>query len=131
MDSFRVCVHVCVQLLSRVLLLETPWIVAHQLLLSMGFPRQEYWSGLPFPSPGDLPDPGMESVSPATPTLAGRFFTTESPGSPYSFTGLPKMLAWVFPLDGMEKPEQTFWPTQLYSSNNNFSPFSRQFTWLD
>ena len=75
-----VCVCVCAQLLSRVLLLETPWTVAHQLLLSMGFLRQEYWSGLPFPSPGDLPDPGMESVSPATPTLAGRFFTTESPG---------------------------------------------------
>ena len=43
----------------------------------MGFPRQEYWSGQPFPSPGDLPDPGIEPVSPA---LAGRFFTAESPG---------------------------------------------------
>ena len=45
--------------------------------LSMGFPRQEYWSGLPFPSPGDLPDPGIDPVSPA---LAGGFFTTEPPG---------------------------------------------------
>ena len=45
----------------------------------MGFSRQEYWSGLPFPSPGDLPDPGIELESPA---LAGRFFTTEPPGSP-------------------------------------------------
>ena len=45
-----------------------------QAPLSMGFPRQEYWSGLPFPSPGDLPNPGME---PASPALAGRFFTTE------------------------------------------------------
>jgi len=43
----------------------------------MGFPRQEYWSGLPFPSPGDLPDPAIESMSPA---LAGRFLTTEPPG---------------------------------------------------
>ena len=42
----------------------TSWTVAHQAPLSMGFPRQEYWSGLPFPSPEDLPDPGTESVSP-------------------------------------------------------------------
>ena len=44
----------------------TPWTVALQAPLSMGFPRQEYWSGLPFPSPGDLPDPGIEPRSPAT-----------------------------------------------------------------
>ena len=43
----------------------TPWTVAHQAPLSMGFPRQEYWSGLPFPSPGDLPDPGIEPSYPA------------------------------------------------------------------
>ena len=58
----------------------TPWTVACQAPLSMGFSRQEeYWSGLPFPSPGDLPDPGTE---PASPVLAGRFFTTEPPGKP-------------------------------------------------
>ena len=57
-----------VKSLSRVRLLATPWTVAYQAPLSMGFSRQEYWSGLPFPSPGDLPDPGIESVSP---TLAG------------------------------------------------------------
>ena len=51
--------------LSRVWLFETPWTVAHQAPLSMGLSRQEYWSGLPFPSPGDLPDPGMEPRSPA------------------------------------------------------------------
>ena len=56
-----------------------PWIVAHQAPLSMGLPRQDYWSGLPFPSPGDLPDPGNDPESPA---LAGRFFTTELQGSP-------------------------------------------------
>ena len=50
----------------------TPWTVAHQALLSMGFPRQEYWSELPFPSPGDLSDLGIE---PASPALAGGFFT--------------------------------------------------------
>ena len=48
----------------------------------MGFPRQEYWSGWPFPSPGDLPDPGME---PSPPALAGGFFTTEPPGKPLVF----------------------------------------------
>ena len=54
-----------------------PWTVARQAPPSMRFPGQEYWSGLPFPSPGDLPDPGTESSSPA---LAGGFFTTEPPG---------------------------------------------------
>ena len=44
-----------------------PWTVAHQAPLSMGFPRQEYWSGLPFPSPGDLPNPGIKPLSPALP----------------------------------------------------------------
>ena len=47
---------VCAQSLSRILLFATPWTVTHQAPLSMGFPRQEYWSGLPFPSPGDLPN---------------------------------------------------------------------------
>ena len=56
-----------------------PWTVACRAPLSMGFPRQEYWSGLPFPTPGDLPDPGIQSVSPA---LAGVLFTTEPPGKP-------------------------------------------------
>ena len=55
----------------------TSWTVAHQAPLSMGFPRQEYWSGLPFPSPGDLPNPGIE---PTTAALAGGFFRTERPG---------------------------------------------------
>ena len=61
----------------------TPWTVAHQAPLFMGFFRQEYWNGLPFPSPGDLPNlpnPGVEFKSPVSPVLAGRFFTTEPPG---------------------------------------------------
>ena len=57
--------------LSRIQLFVTPWAVAHQAFLSMGFPRQEYWSRLPFPPPGDLSDPGTEPVSAA---VAGRFF---------------------------------------------------------
>ena len=56
-----------------------PWTVACQAPLSMGFSRQEYWSGLPFPSPGDLPDPEIEPTAPA---LAGGFFTTEPPEKP-------------------------------------------------
>ena len=52
----------------------TPWTVACQVPLSMEFSTQEYWSGVPFPSPGDLPDPG---IKPASPALAGEFFTTE------------------------------------------------------
>ena len=54
-----------VKSLSRVLLFATPWTVAYQAPPSMGFSRQEYWSGLPFPSPGDLPNPGIEPKSPA------------------------------------------------------------------
>ena len=56
--------------------LATSWTVAPQAPQSMGFLRQEYWGGLPFPSPGDLPDPGIKLISPE---LAGRFFTTEPP----------------------------------------------------
>ena len=54
-----------VKLLSCVRLFATPWTIAHQAPLSMGFSRQEFWSGLPFPSPGDLPNPGIEPRSPA------------------------------------------------------------------
>ena len=57
----------------------TPWTVACQTHLSMGFPRQEYWNGLPFPFSGDLSDSGIELESPA---LAGRFFMAEPPGKP-------------------------------------------------
>ena len=59
-----------VKLLSRVRLFATPWTVARQAPLSMGFSRQEYWSGLPFPSSGDLPNPGIEPGSPALQTEA-------------------------------------------------------------
>ena len=58
-------VKVKVKSLSRVRLFVTPWTVAHQAPPSMEFSRQEYWSGLPFPSPGDLPNPGIEPRSPA------------------------------------------------------------------
>ena len=67
---------VTAQLLSCIRFFVTPWTIAHQAPLSMGCPRQKYWSGLPFPSPGDLPNPGIK------PALAGGCFTTESPGKP-------------------------------------------------
>ena len=67
--------------LSHVQLFVTPWTVAHQAPLSLGFSRQEYWSGLPFPPPEDLPDPGIEAASLVSPALAGGFFTTVPPGS--------------------------------------------------
>ena len=61
---------------------EIPWTIALQSPLSMGFPRQEYWSGLPCPPSGDLPYPGTEPESLVSPALAGEFFTTEPPGKP-------------------------------------------------
>ena len=73
--NMRVLSRVCVQLF------ETPRTVACQALLSPGFSRQKYWTGLPFPSPGDLPNPGIEPRSPA---LAGRFFT---PSTTWEATG--------------------------------------------
>ena len=69
-------------LLSRVGLFVSPWTVAHQASLSMEFSRQEYYSGLPFPSPGDLPNPGNEPEFLEPPALAGGFFTTPPPGKP-------------------------------------------------
>ena len=60
----------------------SPQTVAHQAPLPMGFPRQEDWSGLSFASPGDLPDPGIEPVSLASPALADGIFTTALPGKP-------------------------------------------------
>ena len=74
----------------------TPWTVACQAPLSMGFPRQEYWSGLPLSSPGDLPNPG---IKPASPALAGEFFTAEPPGKPicHSYTNLQNSWNTMFP----------------------------------
>ena len=74
---FKRCTHA--QSLSHVWLFVAPWTAAFQALLSVGFSRQEYWSGFPFPLPRDLPNPGTEPTSPAP---AGRFFTTTPPGMP-------------------------------------------------
>ena len=84
--------------------------VARQAPLSMGISRQEYWQGLPFPSPGNLPNPGIKPTSPESPALAGRFFTAEPPRKPHSKltpnphstpTSLPSLWGW-FGLGGFD-----------------------------
>ena len=79
--SLHTCMLSC---FSHVWFFATLWTVAHQAPLSMGVSKQEYWSGLPFPLPGDLPSPGTELASRMSPALTGRFFTTEPPGKPSS-----------------------------------------------
>ena len=76
-------VDVCVSMsLSCIRLFVTPWTAAHQASLSMEFSREEYSSELPFPTPGGLPNPWIETTSPVSPALAGGFFTTAPPGKP-------------------------------------------------
>ena len=79
MTLLAVCVCVSHSVVSEFV---TPWIVAHQAPLSKGFSRQEYWSGLPFPSPRDLPDPGIE---PTFPALQAILYCLSLQGSPLSF----------------------------------------------
>ena len=114
-----VCARVCTRALSHVRLFVTLWTIAHQAPLSMGFPRQEYWSRLPFPSPGDLPDPGIKPVSPVSATLAGRFFTT-APGKPQPLLNLPgmnvKLASYSTPApQGCQNylPKEQIWVTRL------------------
>ena len=107
-----VCVCVCVHALSHVWLVATPWTVALQVPLSMEFSRQEYWSELSFPTPGDLPDPGIQYVSLVSPALAGRFFTNcatweapapVSPGESSGWLLLPPNPARSFPLSQAQR----------------------------
>ena len=96
-----------VYMLSHVWLFATPWPVACQAPLPMGFPRQEYWSALPFPPPGDLPDSGIEPASPVSPALTGEFFNTGPPGKthgiqwpfskkPWISSLLPKIFSGIY-----------------------------------
>ena len=77
-----------VKSVSRVQLFVTPWIVAYQAPQSMEFSRQEYWCGLLFPSPGDLPNSGIE---PGSPTLQADALPSESPGKPNLIKAIPKL----------------------------------------
>ena len=72
-------------------LFATLWTIALQAPLSMGFSRQEYWSELPCPPPGDLPDLGLEPVTPASPALQAGSLPTEPPGKPRSCKSPPQM----------------------------------------
>ena len=81
-----------VKSLSRVRLFATPWTVAHQTPLSMGFSRQESWSALPFLSPGDLPDPGIE---PGSPTLQADALPSDPPGKPTAGGPFKKLITTI------------------------------------
>ena len=83
---------------SRVRLFATPWTVACQSPLSMGFFRQEYWSGLPCPPPGDLPDPGIQPGSSQSPALQVGSLSLASPGKPW----------WRLPIGKLERIHFTF-----------------------
>ena len=72
----------------------TPWTVAHQATMSMVFSRQEYWSGFPFPTPWDVPNPGIETSSLTSPELADRFLTTARPGRPAKDASSPQIDIW-------------------------------------
>ena len=101
----------CACVLSNASLFATPWNVAHQTPLSMGFFRQEYWTEVPFPSPGDLPNPGTEPTSPA---LTGWFFTAEPPGK----------FRWVCTTDKIYQKLNNFY-TQL-TTFSQYNPTSWQ-----
>ena len=79
-------------MLSCVWLFMTPWTVAHQALLSIGFSRQEYWSGLPFPTPGDLSNPGIESSSSAMSGIVSNLIASRN--KPTVYLGCPKEWKW-------------------------------------
>ena len=89
-EHIYLALKVKVKLLSHVWPFATPWTVAHQVLLSMGFFRQEYCSGLPFPSPGNLPNPGIEPRSPALQADALTSYLALTPGK----SGSPLILSW-------------------------------------
>ena len=80
--------------LSRVRLFVTPWTAARQAPLSMEFSTQNYWSGLPFPIPGDLPDPGTKFTAPVSPGLVGGLFTTEPLASAAAAAAAKSLQSW-------------------------------------
>ena len=111
--------------LSHVRLFATPWTVAYQALPSMGFSRQEYWSGLPFPSPGDIPNPGIEPGSPALQTDA---LPSEPPGKPENTeVGSQSLLQGIFPTQesnqGLLHCRRILYQLSYHGSHVNFNNF--------
>ena len=114
------CVCVCARAPVLSLTLGAPWTVAHQAPPFMGFPRQEYWSGLQFPPPGDLPDPRIKPQSPASSALAGRYFTTEPPGK-----SLPKLCPPLGIPSSASAWQETCPPLRSHPSPESLSPCLR------
>ena len=118
-------------MLSHIQLFVTPRTVTHQAPLSMEFSRQEYWSGLPFPPPGDLPKSGIKPPSLVSPVLASRFFTTAPHGKPkydisHKLLQLPFMSEWCF-LGGASGKESTYQCTRC--KRQEFDPWVRTIPW--
>ena len=109
--------HACC-LISRVLVFASPWTGALQAPLSMGFSRQEYWGGLPPPSPGDLPHPGLEPASLVSPALAGRFFTS---GTAWELSAGITYSNWE--TAASDKPMQDY--GQSYNMKMRFAPWGK------
>ena len=105
--------------LSCVRLFATPWTVAYQAPPSMGFSRQEYWNGLPFPSPGDLPNPGIE---PGSPALQADSLPSEPPGKPQDLSFLQRSLI-HFIGKKYQKPRSGWWFYLLILGYNCLSSF--------
>ena len=115
-NIYSICL-ACVHVFSCVQLFVTPRTILYtvrQAPLSMGFSRQEYWSGLPFPTLGDLPDPGMKPVFLVSPKLAGGLFTTESPGKPHILSYICTT-AWSW----LQSKEKIGWK-KLHQTVNNW-----------
>ena len=118
-------IKVKVKSLSRVRLFATPWTVAYQAPPSMGFFRQEYWSGFPFPSPGDLPNPGVE---PRFPALEANALTSEPPGKSFQYILNDGYYYHYMRLNHSMAPKITFlliYSKNLLFQNPPFSPVSR------
>ena len=120
-----VCMCVCAHMLSHALLFVIPWTVTCQAPLSMGFSRQEYWSRLPFPSAEDLPYRGTEPVSLASPSLAGRFFTTSAAWKTPANQSRTSQFMWheVKSLEGYLFPQR--WNTMSPSQKTELVPFNK------
>ena len=100
-------IYVCVKSLSRVRLFATPWMVTYQAPRSVGFSRQEYWSGLPFPSPGDLPNPGIEPGSPALEADTFNLLATRDEGESCN-TVLTKCVWLIFSAQRLQRSSHVF-----------------------